>query len=83
MGAADKRLSRQALEDMRAHELRTAAKNLAREIGMPVTLGSGTVSGVYTRRIDLAQGRVASSSGIEARSSYPGVRRWSGLQVRT
>jgi hypothetical protein len=56
---------------MRAHELRAAAKNLAGEVGMPVRLGSGTVSGVYTRRIDLAQGRVALIVGDQTAQLVP------------
>ena len=84
MGAADKRLSRQALEDMKAHELRTTAKVLAREVGMPVTLGSGTVSGVYTRRIDLAQGRVALIVGDRSSQLVPwrpALERFAGQNV--
>ena len=84
MGAADKRLSRQALEDMKAHELRTTAKALAREVGMPVTLGSGTVSGVYTRRIDLAQGRVALIVGDRSSQLVPwrpALERFAGQNV--
>ncbi|OYW84590.1 MAG: hypothetical protein B7Z22_10355, partial [Hyphomonas sp. 32-62-5] len=84
MGAADKRLSRQALEDMKAHELRTTAKVLAREVGMPVTLGSGPVSGVYTRRIDLAQGRVALIVGDRSSQLVPwrpALERFAGQNV--
>jgi hypothetical protein len=84
MGTADKRLSKQALEDMRAHELRTTAKNLADEIGMPVRLGSGTVSGVYARRIDLAQGRVALIVGDRSSQLVPwrpALERFAGQNV--
>jgi hypothetical protein len=84
MGAADKLLPRQALEDMRAYELRTAAKKLAGEIGMPVRLGSGTVSGVYERRIDLAQGRVALIIGDQTAQLVPwrpALERFAGQNV--
>ena len=84
MGTADKRLSKQALEDMRAHELRTTAKILSSEVGMPVTLGSGTVSGVYTRRIDLAQGRVALIVGDQTSQLVPwrpALERFAGQNV--
>ena len=84
MGAADKMLPRQALEDMKAHELRTTAKILSSEVGMPVTLGSGTVSGVYTRRIDLAQGRVALIVGDQTSQLVPwrpALERFAGQNV--
>ena len=84
MGAADKMLPRQALEDMRAHELRTTAKALASEVGMPVTLGSGTVSGVYARRINLAQGRVALIVGDQSSQLVPwrpALERFAGQRV--
>lgn len=38
---------------------------------MPVRLGSRTVSGVYTRRIDLAQGRVALIVGDQTSQLVP------------
>jgi len=84
MGEPDKLLPRRALEDMKAHELRTTAKILASEVGMPVTLGSGTVSGVYARRIDLAQGRVALIVGDQTSQLVPwrpALERFAGQSV--
>ena len=84
MGAADKLLPRQALGDMKAHELQMTAKILASEAGMPVTLGSGSVSGVYTRRIDLAQGRVALIVGDQTSQLVPwrpALERFAGQSV--
>ena len=81
---ADKRRPRQVLEDMKAHELRTTAKVLTREVGLPVGLGSGTVSGIYARRIDLAQGRVALIVGDQTAQLVPwrsALERFAGQNV--
>ena len=60
LGRNESLLSRRALAQMAEAELRACADNLSAELGKPVlTTGSGDVRGVYTRRIDLAQGRVA------------------------
>lgn len=60
MGEHDAAPSRQALQRMAALELSTKARELSGELGLHVlTHVPNRVSGVYARRIDLAQGRMA------------------------
>jgi hypothetical protein len=52
--------SRQMLQRMARFELSTQAAALSEELGLPVlTHDAQRVSGIYARRIDMAQGRVA------------------------
>jgi len=58
------RLARSALDQMADIELRDLAHSLSQEIGKPVTTAPlDRVHGVYSRRIDLAQGRMALIEG--------------------
>jgi hypothetical protein len=60
MGHHDHGPSRQALQRMAQLELSTQARALSDELGVPVlTHDAHRVSGIYARRIDLAQGRMA------------------------
>lgn len=60
MGQRDMAPSLQTIRKMAAGELSQHAKALSKELGVPVlTHGAHRVSGVYARRIDLAQGRMA------------------------
>lgn len=60
MGSDQQTLSRQTLQRMAALELSVQAEKLSEELGIPIlTHNPHRVSGVYARRIDLAQGRMA------------------------
>jgi hypothetical protein len=60
MGEHHHLLPQQALQRMAQAELSGLAKDLSAELGVPVlTYNAHRVSGVYARRIDMAQGRMA------------------------
>jgi hypothetical protein len=60
LGQEDRLLSRNALERMASAETRSLADDLSHDLGKPVlTVRMNMVHGVYARRIDLAQGRMA------------------------
>ncbi len=60
LGAGEKLLSASALDRMATRELRDLAAQLSQDMGKSVlTVSLNHVHGVYARRIDLAQGRVA------------------------
>jgi hypothetical protein len=86
MGQADQQLSRTAIQQLSDLEIRQAARSLSEELGKPVvTYRANSVSGVYARRIDLAQGRMAL---IESHASAhlvpwrPVLERFAGRQVQ-
>jgi hypothetical protein len=60
MGASDLSLAKDVLDRLSAHELQSMAHKLEAEIGRPVlTHLTNRVDGIYARRIDLSQGRMA------------------------
>jgi hypothetical protein len=60
LGSDEKLLPKSTLSWMATNELRAAADDLSKEIGKPVlTVRLSHIQGVYARRIDLAQGRMA------------------------
>ncbi len=68
----EKALSPLVMKRMAENELRGLAVNVSAEIGMPVVaVPAGQVRGVYARRIDLAQGRVALIIGDRHASLVP------------
>ncbi len=85
MGETDKRLSPPALRTMAANERADLAKRLSGELGLRVLPQAPShVSGVYARRIDLAQGRVALI--VQERQAYivpwrPALERFAGRHV--
>ncbi len=78
-------LPQSTLSWMATNELRTAADDLEKEIGKPVlTVRLNHINGVYARRIDLAQGRVALIVGDRQASLVPWrpvMERFAGRQV--
>ena len=85
MGKDDRVLSPSPLAQMAVNEMRHMAQRLSHELGKPVlTYAANRVEGVYARRIDLAQGRVALIMG--ERSAHivpwrPALERFAGRQV--
>lgn len=85
MGETDKRLSPAALRTMAANERADLAKRLSAELGLRVLPQAPShVSGVYARRVDLAQGRVAII--VQEHQAYvvpwrPALERFAGRQV--
>ena len=85
MGKDDRVLAPSALPQMAVNEMRHMAQRLSHELGKPVlTYVANRTEGVYARRIDLAQGRVALIMG--ERSAHlvpwrPALERFSGQQV--
>lgn len=85
MGEADKQLSPNVLRTLAANERADLAKRLSAELGLRVLPQTPShVSGIYVRRIDLAQGRVAIIS--QERQAYvvpwrPALERFAGRQV--
>ena len=60
MGAGDQMLSHDALYQLSQHERSHLIKDMEGVYGVPVqTYVKSTVEGIYARRVDLAQGRVA------------------------
>ncbi len=60
MGAGDRMLSHDALYQLSQHERSHLIKDMEGVYGVPVqTYVKSTVEGIYARRVDLAQGRVA------------------------
>ena len=60
MGAGDVSLGKDALKRLAAHELQSTVRKLEGELGRPVlTHLTNRIEGIYARRIDLAQGRMA------------------------
>jgi type IV secretory pathway VirD2 relaxase len=85
MGPQDRAPSRTALAHLADRELQALAESLSREFGLPVaTYRSDAVRGVYARRIDLAQGRVALIVGDRDAHLVPwraSLERFSGRKV--
>ncbi len=85
LGSNEQVLSRDALRRMAETELRSLADDLAKEVGKPVlSVRLNAVSGVYARRIDLAQGRVALIVGERQASLVPwrpALERFTGREV--
>ena len=85
MGGDQQTLSRQALQRMAVIELSAEAKALSEELGTHVlTYRAHRVSGVYARRIDLAQGRMALIIGDRQANLLPwrpALERFGGRQV--
>ena len=85
MGKNEQVLSRSHLQEMATHELRDMAQRLSDELGKTViAYAPNRVEGVYARRIDLAQGRMALILG--ERSGHlvpwrPTLERFAGRQV--
>jgi uncharacterized protein DUF3363 len=78
-------LPQSTLSWMATNELRSAADDLAREIGKPVlTARLNHIQGVYARRIDLAQGRMALVVGDRQASLVPWrpvMERFAGREI--
>jgi hypothetical protein len=85
MGDDQPTLSKQALQRMAVLELSAQAKGLSEELGVPVlTYNAHRVSGIYARRIDLAQGRMALILGEKQANLVPwrpALERFAGQQV--
>jgi len=85
MGETDKRLSPSALRTLAANERADLAKRLSGELGLPVlTQPPAHLRGVYAKRVDLAQGRVAVI--LQDRQAYvvpwrPALERFAGREV--
>lgn len=78
-------LPQSTLSWMATNELRTAADELSKEIGKPVlTVRLNHIQGVYARRIDLAQGRMALVIGDRQASLVPWrpvMERFAGREI--
>ena len=85
LGPNEQALSRDAMRRMAETELRGVADDLSAEIGKPVlSVRMNAVSGVYARRIDLAQGRVALIVGERHANLVPwrpALERFAGREV--
>jgi len=85
MGDLEKTPSRQVMEKLATAELQSHAKHLTKELGVPVlTYEARRVSGVYARRIDLAQGRMALIIGERQANLLPwrpALERFAGREV--
>lgn len=85
MAGDQQTLSRQALQRMAVLELSAQSKGLSEELGVPVlTYSAHSVSGIYARRIDLAQGRMALVIGQRQANLVPwrpALERFGGRQV--
>jgi len=85
MGETDKRLSPSALRTLGTNERADLAKRLSGELGLPVlTQTPAHLRGVYAKRVDLAQGRVAVI--VQDRPAYvvpwrPALERFAGREV--
>jgi hypothetical protein len=85
MGEADKRLSPSVLRTLASNERADLAKRLSGEFGRPVlTQTPARLRGLYARRVDLAQGRVAVI--LQERQAYvvpwrPALERFAGREV--
>ncbi|RYG31721.1 MAG: DUF3363 domain-containing protein, partial [Burkholderiales bacterium] len=85
MGEHQQRLSQQALQRMAVLELSTRAKELSGDLGLHVmTHIPNRVAGIYARRVDLAQGRMALIVGERQAVLVPwrpALERFAGRQV--
>ncbi len=85
LGSHQKLLPKSTLSWIATNELRAAADDLAKEIGKPVlTARLNQVHGVYARRIDLAQGRMALVIGDRQASLVPWrpvMERFAGREI--
>jgi hypothetical protein len=85
MGEADHRLSPSVLRKLATNEREHLARQLSAELGRTVSPEtSRSIRGVYSRRVDLAQGRVAVILG--AREAHivpwrPALERFAGREV--
>lgn len=86
MGAGEKLLPQAAMRRMAESELRDLADSLSAELGKRVATGlRRDVRGIYARRIDLAQGRVALIIGDGQASVVPWrpvLERFAGREVQ-
>lgn len=77
--------SRQMLQRMAQFELTTQATALREELGIPVlTYDAHRVAGIYARRIDMAQGRMALIVGEQQAilvPRRPPLERFAGREV--
>lgn len=85
MGDQERVLPPQVMRRLAASELEHQAKQLAKELGIPVlTYEARRVSGVYARRIDLTQGRMALILGERQANLVPwrpALERFAGREV--
>ncbi len=85
LGRDETLLPRSMLNGMATNELRTTADDLSAEIGKPVlTVRLNHIQGVYARRIDLAQGRMALIVGDRQASLVPWrpvMERFAGREI--
>jgi hypothetical protein len=85
MSGTDKHLSPSALRTLAANERADLAKHLSGELGLPVlTQTPAHLRGIYAKRVDLAQGRVALI--LQERQAYvvpwrPALERFAGREV--
>lgn len=85
LGQSEQMLSRDAMRRMAETELHSLAQEVSKEIGKPVvSVRLNSVSGVYTQRFDLAQGRVALIVGERQATLVPwrpALERFAGREV--
>lgn len=85
LGGDQTLLPQSTLSWMATNELRAAADDLSKEIGKPVlTVRLNHIQGVYARRVDLAQGRMALVIGDRQASLVPWrlvMERYAGLEI--
>jgi hypothetical protein len=85
LGREEKLLPKSMLDALAANELRAAAKDLSKEVGKHVvTARLNHIQGVYARRVDLAQGRMALIVGERQASLVPWrpvMERFAGREV--
>jgi hypothetical protein len=85
LGKDEKLLPKSMLDSLAANELRVAAKGLSKEVGKHVVSARlNHIQGVYARRIDLAQGRMALIVGERQASLIPWrpvMERFAGREV--
>lgn len=86
LGGTDEKLGGRAIAAMARNELAEAAHRASGELGVPViTQARTSIEGVYVRRIDLAQGRMAII--MQERQAFmvpwrPALERFAGREVR-
>lgn len=85
MGPHSRSLPKQGLDRLARRELSTTAMRLRKELGVPVLIGAdGGAKGIYARRIDLAQGRIAvlvSEHSARLVPWRPAMERFAGREV--
>lgn len=85
MEAHERGPSREMLQRMAQFELTTQATALGEDLGIPVlTYDAHRVAGIYARRIDMAQGRMALIDGERQANLVPWrppLERFAGREV--